>query len=177
MNQTSKQVRVLAVSLSTFGFGYAVMENEKSLVEYGKRRITGDRHKASFKGIDKLIARSQPDCLVLQDVNNAKGTHCVDRIKKLQRAIVRFAKEQKLAVKIISGREVRDALLGNEKGTKHEMAELLAGRFSNELASQLPPKRQAWMNADARMDIFDAVGLAVVFQMQKGKKQTDALVG
>ena len=177
MNQTSKQVRVLAVSLSKLGFGYAVMENEKTLVAYGKRRITGDRHKASLKGIEKLIVRSQPDCLVLQDENHAKGTHRVDRIKRLHRGIVTLANKQKLTVKIISGWEIRTVLLGNEKGTKHELAELLAGRFPDELALQLPPKRKAWMNADARMDIFDAVGLAAVFQMQKIKKQADTLVG
>jgi Holliday junction resolvasome RuvABC endonuclease subunit len=168
MNQTSKQSRVLAVSFSTFGFGYAVMENEKTLVEYGKRRITGDRHKASLKGIEKLIARSQPDCLVLQDVNNTKGTYRVDRIKKLHQAIVKFAKEHKLPVKILSGWEVRAALLGNEKGTKYELAEFLAGRFPDELSSRLPPKRKAWMNADARMDIFDAVGLAVAVSIPGG---------
>jgi hypothetical protein len=45
------------------------------------------------------------------------------------------------------------------------MAELLAKQFPDELASRLPPKRKAWTSEDARMDIFDAVGLAVVFRM------------
>ena len=170
MDPTSKQIRALAISLSSLGFGYAVMENEKTLVEYGKRRITGDRHKASLNGIEKLIARCQPDCLVLQDVNNAKGTHRVDRIKKLHRGIVTLAKEHRLPVKIISGWEVRAMLLGNKNGTKQQLAEVLTGRFPDELASRLPPKRRAWMNADARMDIFDAVGLVVVFQVKTNKQ-------
>ncbi|MEI6076398.1 MAG: hypothetical protein WCS94_12525 [Verrucomicrobiota bacterium] len=54
-------------------------------------------------------------------------------------------------------------MLGNEKGTKQELAELLARRFPDELASRLPPKRKVWMNPDDRMDIFDAVALAVAF--------------
>jgi len=166
MNQTSKQSRVVAVSLSNRGFGYAVMENEKSLVGYGKRRITGDKHKASLKGIEKLIVSNQPDCLVLQDVNKAKGTIRVDRIKRLHRGIVALAKKQKLKVAIISGWKIRSVLLGNEKGTKQELAELLANMFPDELASRLPPKRKTWMNPDDRMDIFDAVGLAMVFWMK-----------
>jgi hypothetical protein len=94
-------------------------------------------------------------------VNHAKGTTCVDRIKRLHRAIVTLANKHKLPVKIISGWEVRAVLLGNEKGTKQEIAEQLATQFPDELASRLPPKRRAWTNADDRMDIFDAVGLAV----------------
>ena len=76
-------------------------------------------------------------------------------------------KQQKLPVKVISGWEVRSRLLGNENGTKQELAELLAGRFPDELASRLPPKRKAFMNTDDRMDIFDAVGLAVTFQNKR----------
>ena len=169
MNQTSKQSRVLAVSLSNRGFGYAVMENEKTLVEYGKRRITGDKHKASLKGIEKLIIRNQPDCIVLQDVNKAKGTIRVDRIKRLHRGIVALVKNHKLPVKIISGWEIRTILLGNENGTKQELAEYLASRFPDELASRLPPKRKTWMNPDDRMDIFDAVGLVMGISMKVAK--------
>ena len=43
------------------------------------------------------------------------------------------------------------------------LAEMLAGKFPEELASRLPPKRRPWMSEDPRMDIFDAVGLAVAF--------------
>jgi len=58
-------------------------------------------------------------------------------------------------------------LLGNPKGTKQEMAELLAKKFPDELASRLPPKRKPWKSEDKRMDIFDAVALAVAFRMER----------
>jgi hypothetical protein len=57
------------------------------------------------------------------------------------------------------------SLLGDVKGTKHEMAEMLAQKYSVELAGKLPPKRRPWENQDGRMDMFDAVGLAMVFRM------------
>jgi hypothetical protein len=58
-------------------------------------------------------------------------------------------------------------LLGDAKGTKHEMAELLAQKYPVQLAGKLPRKRRAWQNEDGRMDMFDAVGLAVVFRMSE----------
>ena len=72
-----------------------------------------------------------------------------------------MAENQKIEVKLISGKQLRSLLLGNSKGTKQEMAEKLAKDFPDELASRLPPKRRLWMSEDSRMDIFDAVALAV----------------
>ena len=46
------------------------------------------------------------------------------------------------------------------------MAELLAQQFPDELAARLPVKRKAWKSEDARMDIFVAVALAVVFRLK-----------
>ena len=75
---------------------------------------------------------------------------------------VALARRHKLKAGKVSANELRVALLGTEKGTKHEMAESLATRFPDELALRLPPKRRPWESEDARMDVFDAVGLAVV---------------
>jgi hypothetical protein len=47
-------------------------------------------------------------------------------------------------------------------GTKHALAEIIAERFPKELGFRLPPKRRAWMSEDSRMDIFDAVALALM---------------
>ena len=164
MSQTSKQFRLLAVSLSTWGFGYAVLEGGNSLVDYGNKRINKDKNARSLAHIEKMIVHNQPDVLVLQDVN-AKGTHRAPRIKQLHRKIVALAKKRKLKVVEISGTELRRLLLNNEAGTKREMAELLAKKFPDELASRLPEKRKAWKSEDARMDIFDAVGLAVTLKI------------
>jgi Holliday junction resolvasome RuvABC endonuclease subunit len=168
MNQTSEQSRILAVSLSTRGFGYAAIEGKNAILDYGKKRINGNKNAGSLAGIEKVMDRNQPEVLVLQDVNNAKGTRRVPRIKKLHSKIVAMAKNKKIKVVRISGTELRGRLLGNENGTKQEMAELLAKQFPDELASQLTPKRKTWKSEDSRMDIFDAVALVVAFRMKKG---------
>jgi hypothetical protein len=122
----------------------------------------------SLAQIEKVVTRNQPDVLVLQDVN-AKGSHRAPRIEELHKEVVVLAKKQKLKMVKISGRELRNALLGDPKGTKHVLAELLTKQFPDELASRLPSKRRTWESKDARMDIFDAVGLAVVFPLKNGR--------
>jgi predicted subunit of tRNA(5-methylaminomethyl-2-thiouridylate) methyltransferase len=165
MNQTSKQFRILAVSLSSRGFGYAVMEGDNALILYGKMIINKSKNARSLAHIEKMFVRNKPDVLVLQDVD-AKGTRRDPRIKNLHRKAVALAKKRKIKVVKISGTKLRSALLGNPKGTKQEMAESLAKQFPDELALRLPMKRKAWTSEDARMDIFDAVGLVVVFRMR-----------
>jgi hypothetical protein len=44
---------------------------------------------------------------------------------------------------------------------------MLAQKYPVELAAKLPPKRRAWENEDGRMDIFGAVGLAVMSKKLK----------
>ena len=169
--QTPKQVRTLAVSLSSRGFGYAAMEGNNRLISFGKKIFNEDKNVRSLAHIEKVIIRNEPDVLVLQDVNakNARGTRRDPRIKKLHRKVVVLAKKRELKVVEISGTELREVLLGNARGTRQETAELLAKQFPDELASQLPPKRKSWESEDARMDIFEAVALAVVVRVKQSK--------
>ncbi|HEV2693371.1 MAG TPA: hypothetical protein VG347_10795 [Verrucomicrobiae bacterium] len=163
--QTSKQVRTLAVSLSSRGFGYAVMEGNEQLVGYGNKVIQKNKNARVLVHLKKAFVRYPPDLLVVQDVN-AKGAYRHPRIKQLHQKVIALAKKCKIKVVKISKTELRNVLLGNEHGTKHEMAELLAKRFPDELASRLPAKRKDWTSEDAHMDIFDAVGLAIGFRIQ-----------
>lgn len=169
MKQTSKQVRILAISLSSRGFGYAAMEGNNRLISFGKKIFSEDKNARSLAHIDKMIARNQPDVLVLQDVNakNARGTRRDSRIKELHRKVVALAKKRELKMVEISGTELREVLLGNERGTRQETAELLAKQFPDELASRLPPKRKSWESEDTRMDIFEAVALTAVFRLKR----------
>jgi RNase H-fold protein (predicted Holliday junction resolvase) len=160
----NKYFRILAVSLSTNGFGFAVMESN-ALVEYRNNVFLADKNTNSFTNIEKLIVRYQPDVLVLHDVN-AKGTYRASRIKELYHKVIALAQKHKLKVAKFSNSELRTMLLNDPKGTKHDMATRIAKQFPDEFLSLVPPKRKAWTSEYARMDIFDAVGLAVVFRMK-----------
>jgi hypothetical protein len=164
MNQTtSKYFRILAISLSARGFGFVVMEGQKTIIECGGRVADGDKNAQSLTKMKKLLNFYWPGVLVLQDVE-AKGSCRARRIKTLNRQIKQMADKHKIEVKLISGKQLRSLLLGNPRGTKQEMAEVLAAQFQDELASRLPTKRKPWQSEDSRMDIFDAIALAVVFR-------------
>jgi endonuclease/exonuclease/phosphatase family metal-dependent hydrolase len=125
----------------------------------------GNKNAQSVAKMKKLLNFYRPDVLVLQEVE-AKGSRRYPRIKTLNRQIKRVAEKHKIKVKLVSGKQLRILLLGNPRGTKQEMAEMLAKQFQDELASRLPPKRKPWKSEDSRMDIFDAAALAVMFRLQ-----------
>lgn len=158
----NKTIRILAVAPLSRGLGYAVMEEPTRLVACGNKAILRDKNAGSLAWVQKFIQFYQPDVLVLPDVN-AADTRRAGRIKTLQLKIVAIAKKRQLKVRLISVTQVRGKLLGDAKGTKQAVAQTLAEKFPVELGTRLPPKRRPWMSEDPRMDIFDAVGLAVTF--------------
>ena len=167
-NRHQTPFRVLSVALTSRGLGYAVLEGETSLIESSRTSVrNGDKNSRSFAKVKKLTAFYRPSALILQDVT-AKDSRRNPRIKALHREVMRLAAKQGLPVVLISEKQLRSLLLGNASGTKHEMAEMLANRFPDELAFRLPPKRRLWQSEDSRMDVFDAVALAVAFRI-KGK--------
>jgi hypothetical protein len=165
MNQTtSKQVRILALAPTARGFGYCVMENDVML-ECGHKEVWGNKNVKSISRIKKLMKQFLPDVLVLQDVS-AKGCRRVRRTKALHLQIITLATKETCKVKFFAGKVLRNTLLGDVEGTRHEMAETLAKIFPVELAMKLPRKRRFYDSEDGRMDMFDALGLAVVFRMK-----------
>ena len=79
---------------------------------------------------------------------------------------MRLAATRKVRVKLFSREKMMQAFFGDRQGTNYELAEIFAKRFPDELGDRLPPKRKAWMSEDCRMDIFDAVALALVLRIK-----------
>jgi hypothetical protein len=163
----NKSVRILAIAPLSRGLGYAVIEGPDKLVACGNKAILRDKNAGSLIWVENFIQFYQPNVLVLPNVN-AEDTRRAPRIKTLHRKIIALANKHQLKVRLISVTQVRAQLLGDTKGTKQAVAEALAAKFPVELGTRLPPKRRPWMSEDPRMDIFDAVALAVVFYT-KGK--------
>jgi Holliday junction resolvasome RuvABC endonuclease subunit len=158
----NKSIRILAVAPLSRGLGYAVMEGPNKLVACGNKAILREKNTGSLAWVKKFVQFYQPEVLVLPNVN-AADTRRAARIITLHRKIVTLAKKYQLKVRLISVTQVRSQLLGATKGTKQTVAKALAVKFPVELGTRLPPKRRPWMSEDPRMDIFDAVGLAMVF--------------
>jgi Holliday junction resolvasome RuvABC endonuclease subunit len=156
-----KHPRILAIAPSTKGFGYAVLEGHKELVDWGVKSVTGDKNAGSVVKVEELIAHYNPQVMVLEDTV-AKGSRRAPRIQKLTKRLINLAERRPVKVALFSRKQVRRAFFADGRGTKHALAEIVAKRFPEELGFRLPPKRRAWMSDDARMGIFDAVALALM---------------
>ncbi len=168
MNQNqSKYPRILALTPSARGFGFALFEGQGTLANWGRREVKGN-HKniTALSKVEELIAHCQPDVLVLEDTL-AESSRRAPRIRKLSQKIIALAAKHKVKVALFSRKQVLQNFFADGKGSKDETAKIIAGRFPDDLGFQLPPKRLLWESEDPRMDIFDAVALALVFRKRK----------
>lgn len=156
-----KYFRILAIAPSSRGFGFAVLEDQEKLVDWGVKSIKGNKNTGSIAKVEEMIAHYQSGVIVLED-HSAKPSRRSARIRALGKRIVAMAESSNLTVALFSREQVRRIFFSDSQGTKYALAEILAARFPDELGSRLPPKRRPWMSEDYRMDIFDAVALVLV---------------
>ena len=156
-----KYPRILAIEPSTKGFGYAVLEGHKLLVDWGVRSVTGNKNAGAIKKVGEMIAHYKPQVLVLEDTAN-EGSCRSPRIRALTKRLVALGEKRSIKVALFSRKQIRRVFFGDDRGTKHGVAEFIAERFPEELGFRLPPKRLDWKSEDSRMPIFDAVALALM---------------
>lgn len=162
MKNPSKHIRVLGIAPSSYGCGFALIEGESILVDWGVKKVKGDKNARCLSHVGNLIAHYEPNVIAVEDTRS-KGSRRGSRVQALIQEIARMAENEKIKVKRFSRKQLSIGFLSNEHGTKHDMALHLATRFPDELGPQLPPKRRTWENEDYRMDIFAAVALAEHF--------------
>jgi Holliday junction resolvasome RuvABC endonuclease subunit len=139
----------------------AVLEGHKELVDWGVKSVEGDKNAGSMEKVEELIAHYNPHVMVLEDTL-AKGSRRCARIQALTKRLIALAESRTIKVALFSQKKIRRVFFADGCGTKHALAEIIAERFPEELGFRLPPKRRAWMSEDSRMDIFDAVALALM---------------
>ena len=160
ISKPAQPERIMAIAPTSRGFGFAVLEREATLVDWGLKSVAGDKNAESLKKIQKLIALFAPQVLVIEDFH-LNPSRSSDRIVSLADALSQMAKSLGVRVTTLSIAEVRKVFFGDEQGTKHMLAEKLVQRFSGELSHLLPRKRLPWTSEDYRMAIFDAVALSL----------------
>lgn len=156
-----KKPRILAIAVTTVGFGFAFFDGQEVLVNWGVKAVEGDKNKMSLLRVKELIAQLGPSLIVLEDTS-AEGSKRSPRTRALTKKIVALAKRNNIKAKLFSHTEIRKVFFIDREGTKQELAEIVAKRFPEELAHRLPPKRPLWKKEDSRMGIFDAVALALM---------------
>jgi Holliday junction resolvasome RuvABC endonuclease subunit len=164
MKQTSSKL-ILAVVPSKWGFGYAILEGQDRLVDWGVKTVTRDKNVQCLSKVEKLLSHYVPGVIVIEDYL-AKGCRRSQRLRQLNDAIAILAKKEKIEVEMFAREQVMNTFFVDGGGTKHAVAKLLSIRFSEELGDRMPPKRKPWMSQDYRMGIFDAVALALVLRLK-----------
>ena len=164
-----KYPRILGIAPSTRGFGFALIEGLNTLADWGVKSIKGDKNAGTVAKVDGLIAHYEPSVVVLENTS-AKSVRRSARIRALTKCIAFSARNRNVMVILLTREHVRRTFFADGDGTKHALAEIIAKQFPDELGFRLPPKRRPWMSEDSRMDIFDAVALALSVHRTKGLK-------
>jgi hypothetical protein len=153
---------VLAIYPSTRGFAFVLFEGALSPVDWGVKEMRGGGKNArSLAAIGAIVERYRPGVLVLQDTT-AYGTLRARRIRKLNAAIGEMAEEFAIPTIAFSRTEVMTAFSHVRPRNKHELAAAIAKHIPA-FERYLPPPRKPWMSEDVRMNLFDAVALALTF--------------
>lgn len=165
-----KEIRVLAIDPSTRGFGFAVLEGQDRLIDWGVKETKVNKDRKSLRLIEDLIERYQPSLIVVEDYDGEGSRRCL-RIQRLITDISKLSLKRKIKVRSFSRAEVKQAFCESRALNKRDIAMAIAKRFP-ELTPRLPPVRKPWMSEDYRMSIFDAVALGVAcFHFENKKKK------
>lgn len=151
-----EDARVLGVDLCAKGFGFAVIENVKHLVDWGVTHVWSRNAQEFLIRIERLIERHRPVLIVTEEIPFKKARRGA---RTLTACLEHFARERRIRFVRCTRAQIRSAF--RETGeTKHDIAVALAKEFP-ELESRLPRRRRAWESEDSRMNIFDALSLIV----------------
>lgn len=160
MNGLNPELRVLAIDPTSRGFGFVVMEGPHRLVDYGIKSIRPLSNAACLKKVAAQIRFFEPEYVVLENTKN-KSRRC-KRVQDLIESIRKLASKAKVRTRLISRHEMEEVFRPSGARTKLQVAEIISKQLP-ELASRMPRHRKAWMSEDGRINIFDAVALALVF--------------
>lgn len=157
-NVRSHLTRILAIVPHSKGFGYAVFEGVRSPVDWGIKRVTGDKNQATLRKVEGLIEAYGPDAIVLED---AKASRRCERTKKLLRLIAKRAAEEGIDVATYSYKTLKE-VFAPAPTTKDALAARIARRFPA-LRPRLPAPRLPWQSEDYRITIFVACALCLAW--------------
>lgn len=158
--------RIVGIVLTAKGFAFAVLDNEHTLANWGEKRAEGDKNKEVVAKVKRIIAHYKPGVVVLEDTS-VKAARRDPRIRKLSKQIAALARRHKAKVEVLSTKQVQKVFFADGKGTKYDIAQVVARRCSEEMNLELPPKRKAGDSEHPRMSVFDAVGLVMAYRLRK----------
>lgn len=159
--------RIVAVDPTSHGFGFVVLEDPSTLIDWGHVHVEPDAHEKCMELIARIFTQYVPYAVVTEDWDNKESRRCV-RVRKLLEEVARFVEDSDARAVRFSWPDVKKTFIPDGTITKQEMAQIIALEFP-ELSYRLPPPRKLWMSEDDRMSIFDAAALALTFYYPEGE--------
>lgn len=153
--------RILAIDLTSRGFGFAVLEGPEELIDWGVKQPKPYNEDRCVQYVEQLIVQYRPHALILEDCEK-KTPKRSRRVESLLDRIARLAQSLRLPIKLIPWTKVRKAFRQSGHIKKFGITRIIA-RLLPVLATRMPPFRKPWMSEDYRMAIFDAVALGLTF--------------
>ena len=171
MHPDSLDCRMLAIFIRSQRFGFAVLDGQMSLLDWGivfYQRNNSVRVAAATRKMVSLLTLFAPFVVVvgrarLSNVRNTSGVRSI--FKSIRReASIRF-----IPLHVIKQADVRNAFRDFHAKSKDEVASVLVRMFPK-ILWKLPPKRKIWKAGHPRMPMFDAVALAVAYWHRYGER-------
>jgi hypothetical protein len=171
MNQLRRYAVVLSVYLNTRGFAFVLFEGPLSPFDWGVKELRGrGKHGRCLAKVEAIFGRHRPDILVLQDMSPS-GTVRAQRINHLNSAVAKLGVDFGMPVYAYSRDVVLSAFAPLRTANKQSIAEAIA-KHVPAFERYVPPPRKPWMSEDARMGLFDAAALGLVFFQRVGGVQS-----
>ena len=150
-------IRVISIYPCHRGFGFAVLEGVR-LVDWGIAKLYSKKDEEFLARVERMIDRYHPSHLALEDHTNSRRR---EGVQKRVNTALGYGKLRGIRTVLVARAEARSAVGLSDRTTNHELALRIAELFP-ELATNLPRKRRPWESEAERMNVFQAVGLAVV---------------
>jgi hypothetical protein len=105
---TLQEKRVLAIDPTGRGFGFAVLEGPRKLIDWGVKQIRKEKTARSILQSKELMEHYYPDVIVVEDWKGRGSRRCL-RIGNLIRAIRMMAEGRRIPTRCFSRYRVRQA--------------------------------------------------------------------
>ncbi len=153
--------RVVAICPTSRGFGFAVFEDPKTLLDWGVAQIPPAEETRLLGRVRTLLDRYEPDVFVIESTDDP---HCRrrGRVRGLLAAMRRLVAQRRVSCAQVRKADIRRAFARHGAATKHQVATVIAAQVP-ELARHLPPPRDIWQSESPRFSLFGAAALAITF--------------
>ena len=170
MRDAKRHLVTLAIYFSTRGLSFVLFEGTLSPYDWGMFEVCGPRRGAKCqRKIIQLIDRYKIDVLVLQNTG-PDGTRRASWVTSLNAAVEAATLEHSVLVFKYSRADVYATFASAGFSNKQALAEVIAKHIPA-FERHVPPPRKPWKSEDARMGLFDAAALALVFFQRSGEQQ------